>query len=705
MRRRAAPLQPELKAKLTTAFDLHRRGDLGKAESLYREVLAAAPRCYDALHLLGVAVGARGAHAEALDWIRRAIDADAAQRPARFSLARTLIDAQDAAGADAASKTLIALDPANADAWLLRGNALQLAADHEAAVESFERALTLRANLPAALNNQGHSLRLLRRTERALAAFDRALELQPGYAMALNNRGLALLDMRLIAQAIECFDAALAAVPEFCEARSNRGTALLEQKRFAEAARDFARLAQEAPNLGGVWGNLLWARRNYCDWADQDELGSQIIAAVQSGAFADTPLAFLCTSDSPQAQLICARTFTQLRYPPRTLPPSTLPTHNLPTRARPAAATDRIRVAYLSGDFGAHAVSSLLAGVIECHDAERYETVALAWGRHDDGEMRRRLERVFGRFIDVTHQSDLEIATLLRESAIDIAVDLMGHTCGQRTGIFAYRAAPIQVNFLGFPGTSGASYMDYLIADAVAIPIGEEQAYSERVIRLPHCFLPTDDRRVVSRGSPTRAQVGLPVDGFVFCAFNNPVKIAPPVFSIWMQLLREVPGSVLWLRADVREAQKNLLREAIARDVDPERLVFAPALEAAQAHLARYRLADLFLDTLPYNAHATACDALWAGLPVLTCRGGSFAGRVGASLLGALGMPELVTDNLDDYARTALELARDPQRMGKIRIRLEEQRRQSPAFDTARYCRNLEAAYAAMCARHRLVRS
>lgn len=713
-----------LSARFQEALTLHQQGRLALAQTLYEQVLEVQPRHFDALHLLGVIAAQLADPEKAAILISRALECDPNNAGAYFNrgtafqalgqLDTALSDYDQAVALkpdfaeaysnrgmvlQALSRLELALDsydravaikPDFAQAHLNRGNVLQLTGAHEQAVDSYERALSLQPNLVAALNNQGHSLRIMRRTDRALQVLAHALELQPGYAMALNNRGLVFFDLRRIHEALRCFDAALAAAPTFREALSNRGTALLELKRYADAGRDFERLARDAPNFGGALGNLLWARRNCCDWTDYESNTARVVAAVQRGAYVDAPLSFLCTSDSPQAQLTCARTFTLARYPPQPLPIT-----------GPRTAHDRIRVAYVSGDFGAHAVSYMLTGVLEHHDRDRFETIAVAWGRHDDGAIRQRLERAFGRFIDATARSDREIATLLRDLEIDIAIDLTGHTGGQRTDIFAHRCAPIQVNYLGYPGTSGASYMDYLIADAIVVPAGEEDAYSEHVVRLPHCYMPTDNRRATESMTPTRAAAGLPATGFVFCAFNNPVKITPQVFSIWLGLLREVPAAVLWLRADAPEVRANLLHAARTQDVDPTRLVFAPAVKAMESHLARYRLADLFLDTLPYNAHATACDALWAGLPVLTCRGGSFAGRVGASLLAALGVPELVTDSLTSYAQTALELARDSQRLAAIRARMDHLRHGSPVFNTTRYCRHLESAYATMWARCR----
>jgi protein O-GlcNAc transferase len=684
----------KLVTRLREALWHQQRGDHRRAETLYREILVGAPNCFDALHLLGVALTQRGEFDQGIARIRQAIELDQSQVNARLSLVRASLGRRDARGALVAADALVAMQPQNAEAWFLRGNTLQMGQAHEQAIDSYERALRLQPNFPAALNNLGHSLRMLRRTEQAIVALARALMLQPNYAMALNNQGLALLDRQQVLDALHSFDQALRLQPGFAEALSNRGVALLALKRFAEAAEAYQQLAAAAPNWGGALGNLLYARRNACDWRDYQSLARQIIASVARGEYADVPLSFLGISDTPQAHLVCACNFVAARYPP--------PTSSTPL---PPYTHDRIRVAYLSGDFGEHAVSYSLAGVIEHHDASRFETVAVAWGRPQDGATRSRLKAAFGRFIDATELSDTDIATQLRELEIDIAIDLTGHTGGQRTGIFALRSAPLQVNYLGYPGTSGASYMDYLIADSTVVPAGEEDNYSECVVRLPHCYLPNDNTRPVGRDTPTRAAAGLPESGFVFCAFNNSVKITPAVFGIWMELLRQLPGSVLWLRAGAPEARRNLERTAEEQGVAASRLVFAAAVDSIEAHLARHRLANLFLDTLPYNGHTTACDALWAGLPVLTCSGRSFASRVGESVLKAVGLHELVTHSLEAYAQSALALARDPSRLGSITQRLAENRATSPLFNTAQYCRHLETAFAQMRERQRAGRS
>jgi protein O-GlcNAc transferase len=585
-----------------------------------------------------------------------------------------------------------ALQPGNAHAWLLRGNALQLANQHDQAVASYQQALRLEPALAAALNNQGHSLRLLRRYAEAQAVLERALTLQPDYAFALNNLGLVLLDAGRATEAVRRFEEALTARPNFPQALCNLGTALLEMKYFEEAAAALARLDRLAPGFGGAPGQLLYARRNVCDWQDDEpRLIERAVSIAARGELAGTPLSFVCTTDSPAAQLACARSFSAARFP--ALAPAGEP--RWPYRH------ERIRVAYLSGDLGEHAVSYLLAAVIEQHDRSRFDTVAVAWDRRQEERMRARLTAAFGSFIDAAGLSDREIVSRLRDLEIDIAVDLNGHTRGQRTAVFSQRAAPVQVSFLGYPGTSGAPNMDYLIADAVVVAHGEERNFSEQLVRLPHCYLPTPADRGGTSAAPARAAAGLPAHGLVYCAFNNPVKITPELFAVWMRLLHEAPGSVLWLRADASGARANLNAQARRHGIDTARLVFAPAVHSVDAHLARCRLADLFLDTLPYNAHATACDALLADVPVLTCAGRSMASRMGASLLGALGLHELVTHSLEEYEQRARELSADRARLAGIRQALITARARGPLFQPARYCRELENAYQSMCARMR----
>jgi len=411
----------------------------------------------------------------------------------------------------------------------------------------------------------------------------------------------------------------------------------------------------------------------------------QLCEAIAVGEKATHPQIVLAISDEPELHLRCARTVADDRHPPRTLPsarPLAPITHDL----------QRIRLAYISGDFREHPVSYLAAGVWERHDRGRFEVIGVSLRAAEQSELGQRVRGAFDRFIEVGGRSDEEVARLLRELQVDIAVDLMGYTQGMRLGIFAHRVAAVQVNYLGYAGTLGAPYMDYLIADEVVIPAGAERHYAEQVVRLPHCYLPTDDRREIA-ANITRAQAGLPEGAVVFCAFSNTYKINPPLFDVWMRLLREVPGSVLWLRAMEPVARANLLREAQQRGIEAQRVVFAESLASMAEHLGRQGLADLFLDTYPYNAHSTACDALWSGVPVLTCAGRSMASRVAASALRAVGLAELVTHSLAEYEAKALQLASQPARLQALKTRLWDTRAGSPLFDTTAYTRSLEQAF------------
>jgi len=690
-----APQQqtPELAARLTRALQLHQGGDPGRAEALYREILASTAGSFDAAHLLGVALIQRGAHEEGIARIRQAIALDPRQPNARYHLVRALLCRRDWPAAVSACDDLLTLQSQNAEVWFLRGNARQQLGSHAAAVDDYAEALRLKPDFPAAWNNAGHSLRVLRRLAAATSAFRRALALQPAYMVALNNLGLALLDSQRLDEALRSFDDALAVQPDAIEVLSNRGTALMAMKRCSEAADSFARVVSLAPDFGAAVGSLLYARRNCCDWSDDESLAQRVVAAVERGQMADAPLSFVGVCDSAALQLTCARTFSAARYPSKARHPSTavVITPN-------AHRQDRIRVAYLSGDFGEHAVSYLIAGVIEHHDRTRFETIGVGWGR-GDGPTHMRLRGAFERFIDATDVSDAEIVLRLRDLKVDIAVDLTGHTSGQRTEIFTSRAAPVQVNYLGFPGTSGVTEIDYILADEFLIAPQNQCHYSEKVVYLPECFQANDDQRVIDAPAPTRNDLGLPPDGFVWCSFHGSHKITPSMFEVWVRLARAVPGSVLWLLGGNSLVEDNLRREAAARGLDPQRLVFAAHLPYSR-HLARLGLADLCLDTLPFNGGATTSDALWAGVPVVTCAGQSFAARMSGSLLHALGFPELVAYSSSDYERLALQLARAPERLASLRRRLVQRRESSALFDTTRFCRHLEAAYTALLERH-----
>ncbi len=549
-------------------------------------------------------------------------------------------------------------------------------------------AVRINPHSPDAFYNRGCALQHLQRHEEALAAFDRALALKPDYGDALTNRGAALLALKHHREAIASFDRALALTPRDAEALSNRATALFEIRCYEESAAAYERLIATASGFPYATGNLALARAYCCEWRGFAQDRARITAELHAGKPAISPHGSTLILDDAEDQLRSARRWVADRCLPA---PSPLWRGEIYRH-------DKIRVAYLSADFHAHATAFLIAGVFEHHDRSRFETIAISFGPDDGSEMRARLRRGCDRFIDVRTKSDSEIAVMVRQLEVDIALDLKGFTQDSRPGIFAHRPAPAQVNYLAHPGTMGADYMDYIFADKTVIPPGQERFYSEKLVYLPDSYQANDSRRRVAERTPSRAEAGLPDAGFVFACFNNSYKITPPVFDVWMRLLRAIDGSVLWLLQDNDAATANLKREAEGRGVEAQRLVFAPRLNV-EAHLARQRLADLFLDTLPCTAHTTASDALWVGLPVLTVLGTTFAGRVAASLLNAVGLPEMVTSSLAAYEALALSHARDASALARVRAKLEENRNTHALFDTARFTRNLEAAFEAIWSR------
>jgi protein O-GlcNAc transferase len=589
-------------------------------------------------------------------------------------------------------RQVVLLDPDGFAAWNELGNALAAVDGHARGVEAlacYQRASALAPKSAETLYNCGVLLAALGRHAAALASYDRALALRPAFAQAHNNRAGALAALHRHDDAIAACTSALAIDPAFAAALMNRAIARSLLGRHEGAAEDAAKALQLDAELPFVRGTLLHSRMHCCDWRDHDTHVAQIVADVRAGKRAIEPFAFLGISTSPYDQLRCAQTWVRDHAPPIT-------DRNDPGSPR---AHSRIRVAYLSANFRDHPLGYLMAGLFERHDRSRFEVIGLSLGRSDGSAMRMRLERAFDRFVDLGAHSDQQLAARIREMEIDILVDRNGFTTGARPGILARRPAPIQVNYLAYPGSMAAPYIDYLIADEVVIPRYALAAHAEKVVYLPDSYLVNDATRAVADATPTRAEAGLPGNGFVFCCFNNPFKITPQAFDIWMRLLRQVDGSVLWLIEGNATARRNLQREASARGVNPDRVVFAPRLPNA-AHLARHRLVQLFLDTLPCNAHTTASDALWMGVPVVTCLGTTFAGRVAASLLHAVGLPELVTRSPEEYEALAMRLANDAEALARLQRRLALQRERSTLFDTDATRRAIEAAFSAMWARH-----
>lgn len=582
----------------------------------------------------------------------------------------------------------LALRPSSVEALQLLGMLAGQTGDHARAAKLLGRAVSVGPRNTQLLYNYGLALQQSRRFDEALASYDAALAMKPDYAQAHCNRGAMLQRLKRLDEALASYDRALVLQPNMAEALGNRGAALKELGRFEEAIADFERALAIDPSANKVLAHLLHAKTIICDWRDLQALLDRHAAALARPDNTTTPFALIALGDDPGLQLAAARTAMRAE-------------HGAPRqrrRPRRRGHGDKIRVGYYSSDFREHATSYLMAEVLEAHNPQRFELYAFSFGPPADDGMRARIASAFHKFTDISAMTDSAVAELSAALGIDIAVDLKGLTVDARPGLFAEGCAPIQVNFLGYPGTMGADFIDYIIADRVVIPADHQQYFSEKAAYLPHSYQPNDSKRRIAERVPSKQECGLPESGFVFCSFNNSYKIVPEVFGGWMRLLVAAPGSVLWLLEDNAVARRNLQREAEARGVTADRLVFAPRVPLAE-HLARHKLADLFLDTWPCNAHTTASDALWAGLPVLTRAGHTFTGRVAASVLHAVGLPELVTETQADYEALAGALAAAPEKMAALKAKLESQRRTSPLFDGALFAKHLEAAYEAMMAR------
>ena len=609
----------------------------------------------------------------------------------------------------------INLKPDLAEAWSNKGDALYELKRYEAAVECFDTALSHQPNLAAAWSNKGNVLNELKRYEEALDCFDRSLNLNPDLAEAWSNQGNALLQLKRYEAAIYCFDKALNLKPTFTEAWSNKGSALQQLKRYEEAVTHYEKALNLNPDLAEAWsnkGNTLELLKQYeaavtdyekalnlnseidwglgtvvhlkmkmCAWDNLPESIEKLQSEIQSNKKKSHPFQILALVDDGTLQKQSAEIYAQALYPA-----------DLALGAIPKIHKhEKIRIGYFSADFRHHPVSMLTAELFELHDKSQFEIIAFSFGLDDKSPLRERLSQSFDQFIDVSSMSDLEIVGLARELEIDIAVDLGGFTMDNRTGIFALRAAPVQMSYIGYLGTMGTQYIDYLFADKTIVPEGSQQLYLEKIAYLPS-YQVNDSHRKIADKVFTRGELGIPQDSFVFACFNNNYKILPATFDSWMRILKTIEGSVLFLYAENEWAQKNLLKEAAVRGIESQRIIFGKHLPADE-YLARYQACDLFLDTAPYNAGTTASDALWAGLPVLTLIGKSFASRVAASLLNAIDLPELITTTQSAYEATAIELAHNPDKLASIKQKLAQNRSSTQLFNTSLFTKNIEAVY------------
>ena len=712
-------MNPKNQMLIGEAVGAIQSGQFPKAEKLLKEVLESEPHNIAALEISGLVNAAQGKHAEAAKYLKQAAQINPHNFSTQYNLAKALSECNEHQASIAHHELAIKLSPNNPEAWNNYGKSLSSINDLDGALQAFNRALGINPHYQEAMHNLGSTLHVLKDHVGAINIFDGLIRLVPNRAEAWTNKGMALYELKRYEEALSCYDMAINLKPDLADAWISRGNVFWGLKRHDEALSCALKAIELNPNIPLYWHNLgvnftslrlykdalkafdkvlsldpdfpylmgtwLHTKMLLADWSNLDHDLNILNTKIEQGKGVATPFSILGLSNSEAINHQTAKIQIEHKYP---FNPSLGP---IQPRQNP-----KIKLGYFSADYKTHAVAALIANLIELHDRNHFEIIGFSYGAADPKDpMRERLSKAFDTFIDVQGKSDLEVAALSRELGIDIAIDLGGHTADARTGIFAFRAAPVQVNFLGYPGTMGADYYDYILADKTIIPEANAKFFSEKIAYLPNAYQPNDRKREISSRQFTRSELGLPEESFIFCCFNNNYKITPSTFDSWCRILQAAENSALWLLEDNQIAVPNLQKEFAARGINPTRLIFAPRIDPAE-HLARQRLADLFLDTLPYNAHTTASDALWAGLPVLTLLGHTFPGRVAASLLHAIRLPELVTHSTKEFEALAIELGNHPERLNSIKQKLASNRLTTPLFDIDSFTRDIECIYQKM---------
>jgi protein O-GlcNAc transferase len=668
-------------------------GEPQKAIESYRRSLELQPDYVPALYNLGLVLHETQQLEEAEACFRRLFVINQDDADVLLHLGTLLYRRAAFADAEPVYRHARQLRPEDPSVWLWLGKTCsQLPGKMHEAIECLAHSIALRPDSEGH-NALGNLLQDQGRLEEAIGHYRQAIGLAPDDPIALNNLGCALVRNGAVAEAMPLFRGALVAQPQFADAHFNLGSAYSSQGLHAEALRCYREALRLRPEDASYRGNVLFSMQQVCDWSGFDELCALQRRSVYDRDTRQSPFNFLSIPSTRTEQLQCARNFA-----------SQIERSVAADRARLGFAFQRgskgkLTLGYLSADFHEHATAYWTAELFELHDRSRFEIVAYSYGKDDRSPMRARLRKAFDRFVDISALPHADSARRIFDDGVDILVDLKGYTQNARTEIVALRPAPVQASFVGFPATSGAEFIDYLIADTFVAPPAHAADYSERLVWLPGSYQVNDRKRVVGE-TPSRRQLGLPERSFVYCCFNQAYKILPDMFAAWMRILGAAPDSVLWLLQWNEQAVRNLRGRAHEMGIDPGRLVFGPLLPLRE-HLGRLRAADLLLDTLPYNAHTISSDALWVGVPVLTCPGETFVSRVAGSQLRALGVPELITGSMTQYEALAVRLARTPAESAALRQKIERQRSSSALFDTPNYARHLEAAYEKMWENYR----
>ena len=713
-------MNPQIAYLLNLAIQKMQSKKLEEAELSLKQALKLEPNNADALCFMSVISAHKKDFQGALQLIEKSIAAAPRNPIAHSNKGNILKELGKYSEAIACYEKAILLERKFVEPYSNKGNVLQALSRYQEAIDCYSIAIGLEPAFLEAYGNKGNALYKLGRYEEALDMFNQALEKNPEYVEAWRQKGFVLQNIKRYEDAMRCFQQALSMDPHRPESWYFFGLFCFEVKKFSDAMACFDKAIAEMPNYAEAWGlkgRIHFELQEYENsifcyekaFAINPHLaliaGSSISSMMYGGLWSDlnsrmnflfegiknqkevvTPFSLLSLSDSQEVHLQAAKIYIANNYAvKKVLPKIKKELHS------------KIHIGYYSADFQYHAVSLLMAELYELHNRKDFELFAFSLKKAPENDsIRSRLKPLFDHFIEVDEKSSLEIAQLSRELEIDIAVDLGGHTENAPTGAMSYRVAPIQVNYLGYPGTMGAEYMDYIIADHTLIPPDSQQFYTEKVVYLPDTYIVDDSKRVASSRIFTKAECGLPQNQIIFCCFNNSYKFNPTMLKTWARILMQVPNSVFWVSQNNPFFRDNLLKEFEALGIASERIIFANKLESMADHLARLSLADLFLDTAPYNAHTTALDSLKSGVPIVTYLGQAFAGRVGASVLKAIELPELITHSLGEYEQLAVALAQDPERLKQLKARLAHNKDTTALFDTPRFVRNLEDAYRRM---------
>jgi len=718
-------MNPQIAFLLNKSLESLRNSNLASAELYLKQAIRLQPNNPHALRLLGVISAQQQHYPEALNYLNASLKFLPKNPLTLSNLGNIFLELKEYNKALDAYDKSIKIDPTYAEAWSNKGNVLSELERYDEAITQYDKALILRPDYAEAWSNKGNVLSELERYDEAITQYDKALILRPDYAEAWANKGKAFTKLKRYEEALSAHEKAVALKPDYAEAWSNMGLTLFELKLYEEALSSHEKAVALKPDSYQLWINkgvtsyelkhydeviadydkalglksnidwfyshLVHAKMKICSLSGYAGYQQNIINKVLANEKITIPFSALPLTDNAFFHKKSSEIYAQDKYPFN-------PALGVITRRYKK---EKIRIGYFSADFRNHPVAFLTSELFEIHDRDRFEVFAFSLHKAPDGdEMSYRLRKGFDRFVDVQNMSDLEIAELARELEIDIAIDLSGLTQYSRTGIFSYRAAPIQVNWLGYPGTIGAQFIDYIVADRTIIPKSSQQFYIEKIVYLPDTYMVDDSKRVASSRIFTREECGLPENAFIFCCFNSEFKFNPQLLDSWTRILLEVDKSVLWISENNKYFRVNITAEFETRGIDPSRIIFAKRVELMADHLARYALADLFLDTHPYNAHTTAVDSLKAGVPVLTLIGESFASRVAASLLRSIGLPELITTTWAEYEALAIDLATHSGRLGAIRGSLKKNRFTTALFNTPLFAKNLESAYIKMYERY-----